>query len=147
MEKIKYNIEGIDMLIDTSYGDMRQAINNLQATYYGTKKVNVENVKLICDQPDPVVISEIIKLCMKGNLTKTIDKIDSLRIKGYSVIDIIVNLTTAIKFCDNSITEEQKIIFMKEISQTQIIISKGIDSVLQLYACVGRIIRELKKIL
>lgn len=39
-----YVPEGLEAIIFTADGDMRQALNNLQATYTGFRFVNQENV-------------------------------------------------------------------------------------------------------
>lgn len=40
-------------LIFTADGDMRYALNNLQATHSGFDKVTKDNVYKVCDQPTP----------------------------------------------------------------------------------------------
>lgn len=42
--KVPYVPEGLEAIIFTADGDMRQALNNLQATYSGFRFVNQENV-------------------------------------------------------------------------------------------------------
>ena len=50
----------------TADGDMRQALNNLQATHSGFGFVNQENVFKVCDQPHPQVISDCITHCLQA---------------------------------------------------------------------------------
>lgn len=42
--KVPYVPEGLEAIIFTADGDMRQALNNLQATYSGFRFVNQDNV-------------------------------------------------------------------------------------------------------
>lgn len=50
--KVPYVPEGLEAIIFTADGDMRQALNNLQATYSGFRFVNQENVfKVAHSQP------------------------------------------------------------------------------------------------
>lgn len=42
--QVSYVPEGLEAIIFTADGDMRQALNNLQATYSGFRFVNQENV-------------------------------------------------------------------------------------------------------
>lgn len=51
-EGIAIDKEGMELLLFTAEGDMRQAINNLQATYTGFKIVNKENILKVCDIPN-----------------------------------------------------------------------------------------------
>jgi replication factor C subunit 2/4 len=43
-EKVPYVPEGLEAVVFTADGDMRQALNNLQATYSGFQFVNQDNV-------------------------------------------------------------------------------------------------------
>lgn len=63
MSQIKANDEGLQALIFTAEGDMRQAINNLQSTWSGFGFVSADNVYKICDQPHPHKIRAMIKVC------------------------------------------------------------------------------------
>ena len=47
--KVPYVPEGLEAIIFTADGDMRQALNNLQATYSGFRFVNQENVFKVYD--------------------------------------------------------------------------------------------------
>ena len=49
-EEIKASEDGLEALIYTAEGDMRYALNNLQATASGfDKEINKENVFKVCD--------------------------------------------------------------------------------------------------
>ena len=48
-EAINYTNDGIEALIFTADGDMRYALNNLQATNAGFTLVNKDNVFKVCD--------------------------------------------------------------------------------------------------
>lgn len=73
----------------TADGDMRQALNNLQATHSGFGYVNQENVFKVCDQPHPQVISDCIAHCLQGNVDDAYDRIKFLYQAGFSAMDII----------------------------------------------------------
>lgn len=47
--KVPYVPEGLEAIIFTADGDMRQALNNLQATYSCFRFVNQENVFKVYD--------------------------------------------------------------------------------------------------
>ncbi len=46
--QVPYVDEGLGAVIFTADGDMRQALNNLQATYYGFGTVTPEHVFKVC---------------------------------------------------------------------------------------------------
>ena len=52
-EEYEYDSEGVEAIIFTAEGDMRYALNNLQATAAGFGKVAKLNVFKVCDQPHP----------------------------------------------------------------------------------------------
>ena len=47
---------------------MRQALNNLQATFVGSGTVNAENVFKVCDQPHPLLVKQMLEACLEGNI-------------------------------------------------------------------------------
>lgn len=61
---------GLEALIFTAEGDMRYALNNLQATAAGfDKQVTKENVFKVCDMPHPETIKNVVRLCLKGQFS------------------------------------------------------------------------------
>ena len=45
-----YDDKGLEAILFTAQGDMRQALNNIQATHSGLGVVNAENVFKVCDE-------------------------------------------------------------------------------------------------
>lgn len=67
-ESVAYDAGGLEALVFTADGDMRQGLNNLQATHFGFGFVSQENVFKVCDQPHPLVIRKIISSCIQKDL-------------------------------------------------------------------------------
>jgi replication factor C subunit 2/4 len=65
-ESIKYDKGGLEALIFTAEGDMRYALNNLQATYAGFNEVTKDNVFKVCDVPHPDLMNNVIRACLSG---------------------------------------------------------------------------------
>ncbi len=63
-EGIKYTKDGLEALIFTADGDMRYALNNLQATAAGFGLVNKDNVFKVCDQPHPDLMQNVLRACL-----------------------------------------------------------------------------------
>ena len=59
-------LDAFKAVVFTADGDMRQALNNLQATHSGFGYVNQENVFKVCDQPHPQVISDCVAHSLAG---------------------------------------------------------------------------------
>ncbi|RCH88169.1 replication factor C subunit 4 [Rhizopus stolonifer] len=138
MEKVDYTDEGLEALIFTADGDMRQAVNNLQSTHYGFKHVNADNVFKICDQPHPVIIQHVLKCCSEGNVDEAVTCLEQLYDAGYSALDII---TTIFRVTRNYIdmSEQLRLDYLKEIGFTHMRILDGHQSIIQLSGMIAKL--------
>lgn len=96
-ENVPYSPEGLEALIFSAEGDLRQAINNLQATFSGFGMVTPENVYRVCDQPHPTVVNGIIENCLQGKLNEALEQLDGLFSKGYAPVDLVSTFFRVIK--------------------------------------------------
>lgn len=141
---IPYTPEGIESILYTSDGDLRQAINNLQSTYSGFGNIIPNNVMKVCDQPHPFVLEKVLKHCINKDIKNACDDITLLYKEGYSCNDII---SSFFKVTRNSkdLTEDLKLLFIKEIGHIHMRIIEGVSSLLQLYGLCSRLCNiELK---
>lgn len=138
-EQAEYDKDGINSIVITSQGDLRQAINNLQLIHNGYIKVTLENVYKLCDNPPPLILKKILLACKTKNIKEALKYLNELRSKGYSSSDIALSMINLLKNMekDEVITEKDKIKFMEEFGKTSVIISKGIDSQTQLTGAVA----------
>ncbi|XP_050460644.1 replication factor C subunit 2 [Cataglyphis hispanica] len=138
-ENISYTDDGMEAIVFTAQGDMRQALNNLQSTYNGFNHVNGENVFKVCDEPHPLIVKEMLDDCIKGDVSKACSVMDHFWKMGYSAEDIISNV---FKVCKNHAMDEKlKLKFVKEIGITHMGIVEGINSLLQLHGLVAKLCR------
>merc|ERR1712241_1336426 len=56
--------KGLEAIVFTAQGDMRQALNNLQSTHEGFGFVKSENVFKVCDEPHPLLIKDMLDHCV-----------------------------------------------------------------------------------
>lgn len=70
LENVPYTEDGLEAIVHTAQGDMRQALNNLQSTYNGFGTVNSENVFKVCDEPNPQLIKNMLISCTEGEIRK-----------------------------------------------------------------------------
>lgn len=136
-EKVVKTDDGLEATVFTAQGDMRQAINNLQSTFSGFGFVNSENVFKVCDEPHPLLIKEMLQLCAKAEMEKAYLIIRSLWDKGYATEDIVSNIFRVCKTMD--MPEYLKLEFIKEIGFTQLRVSEGVASLLQLSGLLARL--------
>lgn len=133
VENIPYTEEGLNTIIVTSQGDLRQAINNLQLTFNGYINIIPENVYKLCDKPHPLVIQNIFEACYKKNFKLALMHLSGLFEKGYSSSDIAFTMIYTLKNINSTIIDEKtKILFLEEIGKTSLVISQGMNTPLQL---------------
>lgn len=141
-EKIKYTDEGIDAIVLTAQGDLRKAINNIQLTFNGYCKIIPENVHKLCDTPHPFTLQNIFEACYKKDIKTALSLLNELRGKGYSSSDISFSMINILKnFKFETFDEATKIKYMDEISRTCLVISKGLNTSLQLTGAISHLCR------
>jgi len=91
-ESIATTQEGLQAIIFTAEGDMRNALNNLQSTHAGFGSITDINVFKVCDQPHPAVAREIVMACSKGDIDTALKRLQSLFDQGYAAVDLIGTL-------------------------------------------------------
>lgn len=135
-EKIRYSEDGLQAVLFTAEGDMRQALNNIQATVAGFGYVSAENLFKVCDQPHPAVVQELIDACAASNLALAHDKLRALWGQGYSASDLINTIFKVTK-SSKMLDDGKKLEFLKEIGFTQMRIVQGLGTLLQLAGLIG----------
>eukprot|EP00043_Microstomoeca_roanoka_P005748 m.57695 g.57695 ORF g.57695 m.57695 type:complete len:322 (+) comp13103_c0_seq1:265-1230(+) len=131
--------EGLEAIIFTAQGDMRQAINNLQSTYAGFGLINAENVFKVCDQPHPLLVQAIVAACLEGDIDKAYGGMQELWRMGYAPVDIISVFFRIVKSYD--MPEYLTLEYVKEIGRTHLRILDGVDSFMQLTGLLARLIK------
>ncbi|KAJ3412836.1 replication factor C subunit 4 [Chytridiales sp. JEL 0842] len=137
MEKVNHVPEGLEAVIFTAEGDMRQAINNLQSTHAAFKMVTADNVFKVCDQPNPVVINEVVTSCMAGDIDAASSRLEKLWMEGYSAMDIIGTLFKVVKTF--AMPEYMKLEFIKEIGNTHLRAIEGVQTIVQISGLAARL--------
>lgn len=130
-ESVAHTPEGLEAVVFTAEGDMRQALNNLQATANGFGLVDQDNVFRVCDQPHPLLVSAIVKHCTEARIDDAYEGMRALCDMGYSASDIITILFRVVRNFA-AMNEYLKLEFIKAIGFTHMRIVDGVDSRLQL---------------
>ncbi|UYV66929.1 RFC2 [Cordylochernes scorpioides] len=139
-ENLSYTDDGLEAVVFTAQGDMRQALNNLQSTAAGFDHVSSEHVFKVCDEPHPLLIREMLSNCVTGQLDTAYATMAHLWRLGYAPEDIISNVFRVCK--THSMPEHLKLIFIKEIGYTHMRIIQGVHSLLQLSALLARLCQK-----
>lgn len=138
IENVPYTMEGLNSIVMTAQGDLRKAINNLQLTFNGYNNIIPENVFKLCDKPSPYIIQNIFIACSKKDIKTALEILNGLYIDGYSSSDISSGMINTLKNIDKTIINEKiKIQYMDEISKACLVISRGMNTHLQLNGAVA----------
>eukprot|EP01071_Lankesteria_metandrocarpae_P005126 Lankesteria_metandrocarpae@DN3873_c0_g1_i2.p1 len=129
-EDIKYLPQGLDTLVLGAEGDMRNAINNLQATVNGFGEVSKENVLRVSDMPPPETLRAILEHCSKCQWWEARSLADGLVQKGYTPSDICGVLRTVLRRAD--LPEHVFLEYLKEVGRCHHVMIDGCATSLQL---------------
>ncbi|RNA38974.1 Replication factor C subunit 2 [Brachionus plicatilis] len=141
-EKLSFTDDGLEAIIFTAQGDMRQAINNLQSTHNGFGHINSENVFKVCDEPHPLMIKQMLDNCLEQKLNEALKVLSHLWKLGYSADDII---NVIFRVCKNAqMAEYLKLEYVKQIGLTHARTSQGLNSLLQLNSLLAQLTKILK---
>lgn len=138
-ENICYDNEAINTLSLISNGDMRYAINNLEAicSIIDDNFIHIEDIYKICNIPPTNIIKDVLLHLNFATLFES----------GYSVSDIFEQLVAYFKI--NEVIDKINIIdyneIIKIITYYSIIIVEKLDTKLQLVCCIIKINKILKK--
>ncbi|KAF0700718.1 Aste57867_8772 [Aphanomyces stellatus] len=136
-EGVGYNNDGMEALIFTAEGDMRNALNNCQATHSGFGYVSDANVFKVCDQPHPTVVKSIIEACVRADIAVAEKEMIALWKTGYSALDIIGTVFRVAKSAE--MDEKLKLEFVKSIGQAHMCVADGLTTLVQLHGLVARL--------
>jgi len=136
-ESVEYSDDGLEAIVFTAQGDMRQALNNLQSTHEGFGFVKSANVFKVCDEPHPLLVRDMLDHCVKSDIDQAYKVMSHLWKMGYSTEDIVTNVFRVCK--SHGMAEFLKLEFIKEIGRTHLAHSQGTSSLLQLSALLARL--------
>jgi replication factor C subunit 2/4 len=128
--------DGLEALVFTADGDMRQALNNLQATANGFGLVDGAAVFRVCDQPHPALVAAIVQRCTEARIDEAHAGLAQLCDLGYSASDIITTLFRVVRNYAQ-LHEFVKLEYIKEIGFCHMRVADGVDSRLQLAGLVA----------
>ncbi|XP_075993532.1 replication factor C subunit 2 [Genypterus blacodes] len=136
-EQLRVCEDGLEAIIFTAQGDMRQALNNLQSTHSGFGVINSESVFKVCDEPHPLLVKSMLGFCVEGKLDEAFRLVEQLWALGYSPEDIMGNIFRVCK--TYTMAEYLKLEFIKEIGYTHMRVAEGVNSLLQMAALLARL--------
>ena len=138
-ERVEYDEKALETIYDVTQGDMRKAINVLQAaSAYG--KVTVEAVYKVLGLAQPKEVREMINLALKGKFIEARNKLRELLINyGLSGEDIVKQVHREITSNELQIPEELRVLLADYIGEVEFRIMEGADDEIQLSAMLARL--------
>uniref|UniRef100_A0A914Z105 Replication factor C subunit 2 n=1 Tax=Panagrolaimus superbus TaxID=310955 RepID=A0A914Z105_9BILA len=144
IENLNFTEDGIEAILFTAQGDMRQALNNLQCTASGYGLVNAENVYKVCDEPHPDLMRELFENCAQGEFKDAFAGLDKLYKMGYSTDDILTTMSRVVKYID--VPEALKLEFIKEVAKTHTLAVQGMTGRVQLAGLAARLSKKQREL-
>ncbi len=133
MEKLEVTKGGMDAIEYVASGDMRKAINALQAAALLGDKVDEDTIYLITSTAKPEEIKELIKAAISGDFVAARGKLDDLLLsKGLSGQDVVVQLHRAMLIMD--ISNADKVRLIDRIGEIDFRMTEGANERIQLEA-------------
>mmetsp|Transcript_5638 Transcript_5638/g.8386 ORF Transcript_5638/g.8386 Transcript_5638/m.8386 type:complete len:321 (-) Transcript_5638:52-1014(-) len=136
-ESVEHSEKGVEALVFTAEGDMRNALNNLQATVAAYGEVNFENVLSVCDQPHPDILKTVVQKCLEGKFSLAAENMGLLWKQGYSPLDIIGSFYRVVT--NYEMNEHLQLRYLKELAVLRMRMLDGVDSQLQVDGCLAKL--------
>jgi replication factor C small subunit len=138
-EKVKCHEDALNTIFELSEGDMRRAINILQASA-ALGEATVENVYKVVGLAHPREVREMIQLALSGNFAEARNKLRTLMITyGLSGVDVVKQIHKEIFSSDIKIPDEIKIVIADLVGEIQFRLVEGADDEIQLNALLARL--------
>jgi replication factor C subunit 2/4 len=139
-ESINYTQKGIDTLMFYSNYDIRQCINNLECILFTYNDVTEKIINEIIDKPRLNNIKSILLNCKNKNFIESLNLVNELYFNGHSPNDILLSFLNYIqKEKIDYLSEKEKLNLYSVICSSYIKVNNGINTLLQLYACITNI--------
>lgn len=138
-ENIKCEPDGLKTIYELSEGDMRRAINILQAAS-ALGLVNVENVYKVVGLAHPQEVKLMLNYALEGKFKEARDKLRELMINyGLSGLDIIKQIHREIYSHDVKLPDELRVLVSDLAGEIQFRLVEGADDEIQLNAFLARL--------
>jgi len=138
-ENVNLLNDGLDAIYDVCGGDLRKAINSLQAAASLGKPVSSETVYSVVGRANPADVHAMIKIAMGGNFVEARKRLREMIMKyGVAGSDIIKQIHIELFRLDD-IPENWKVKLAEIVGEVDFRLVEGADEEVQLSALLARI--------
>ena len=145
-EKVEVNKKALEAIIYVSMGDMRKAVNILQAASTIDKVVSEKNVFDVSSRARPEEIREMISFALKGKFLEAREKLDTLMYEhGMSGEDVMLQLYREVMEMDEKeLDGKTKIALVDIIGEYNFRMVEGANERIQLEALLAQFMKFKK---
>ena len=137
-ENVQVLDEGFDAIFEVSGGDLRKAVNALQAAASLGRPIDTETMYSVVGRANPADVQNMMLLAMKGNFVEARNKLREMIWKyGLTGSDIIRQIH--IEIFRSSLPERWKIKLAEAIGEVDFRLIQGADDEVQLSALLARL--------
>jgi len=130
--------DGLDAIYDICRGDLRKAVNSLQATASLGKPVSSETVYSVVGRANPADVHAMIKIAMDGNFVEARKRLREMIMKyGVAGGDIIKQIHIELFRLD--VPENWKVKLADVVGEVDFRLTEGADEEVQLSALLARL--------
>ncbi|MFB6471065.1 MAG: Replication factor C small subunit, partial [Vulcanisaeta sp. AZ3] len=145
-EGVKIIDEGLEAIWDISQGDMRKAINTLQAAAATAKEITPEIIYKTVGFIEPKEIIELVNIALSGDFIKARDKLRALMYEhGVSGTDILRAVQRQIMSSNISMPDEAKVEIAEIAADIDYRLTEGSDEEIQLSVFIAKLMLIGKK--
>ncbi len=142
-ESLKVNPDAVETLYNKSSGDLRRAINLMQASSSITKNITKETLYEVISEAQPHEIKQVLEVAMKGNFLDAREKLLEIMLKkSLGGLDIIKAVSQEI--WNLNLREEEKIRLIEKCGEIEFRLVEGSDEFIQLEALLAAFISVKK---
>ncbi len=137
-ENVSLLKDGLDAIYDVCGGDLRRAVNSLQASASLEKSVDSETVYSVVGRANPTDVHAMIKIAMDGNFLEARKRLREMILKyGVAGSDIIKQIHIELFRLD--IPEDKKIKLADIVGEVDFRLIEGADEEVQLSALLAKL--------
>jgi len=137
-EKVVFDEGGLEAILFSAEGDMRTAINNLQATHVGAGRVTKDRVFEICDIPDIEKLTHIVNCCLRGDAEGAYITMKDLWDQSFTAYDLINNIGKVIEA--RQLDADLLFDYIDQVASLKVRVLQGISSLVQLFAFLCKLV-------
>jgi len=137
-EHIRISDEGLNAIFEVCGGDLRRAVNSLQAAASLGKPIDNETVYSVIGRANPIDVRNMITLAMKGDFIGAREKLREMILKyGVAGSDIIKQIH--LEIFRSGMPEKWKVKLADAIGEIDFRLVQGSDDEVQLSALLARL--------